>query len=258
MNLRYELFVAKYRLRYGYYLKNTLERYNNRKKLKELRKRTVRNKKDPLVSILIATYNRPKCLTQRAIKSVLNQTYENFEIVVVGDHCTEETVKAVSEIDDERLIFHNLPERGKYPEDPVLRWMVAGVTPSNKAIDMASGEWLGPLDDDDAFSPDHIEVLLNHALENDYEMVYGKVLNEEENGHWSTLGSYPLQEKEISRMAVLYHSNLSFMKYDINSWKYYQPGDWNLWRRMKEAGVKIGFVDEVVGNHYQEMSQLGV
>jgi len=55
----------------------------------------------------------------------------------------------------------------------------------------------------------------------------------------------------------LYDSKLKFFKHDINTWRYFEPDDWNMWRRMKEAGVRIGFVNKVVGKHYLERQQWG-
>jgi hypothetical protein len=125
-------------------------------------------------------------------------------------------------------------------------------------LEVATGAWIAPLDDDDEFSNDHLELLLHHALENQYEMVYGILQWEVERGKWVPCGSYPLRHMHICHSAVLYSSVLKFLKYDVNAWKYSQPDDWNLWRRMKEAGAKIGFLDRVVGKHYQEYSQLNV
>jgi hypothetical protein len=84
-------------------------------------------------------------------------------------------------------------------------------------------------------------------------MVYGILEMEEEPGKWGLRGSYPLRQKHICHSAVLYSSVLKFLKYDVNAWKYIEPDDWNLWRRMKEADAKIGFLCKVVGKHYQEL-----
>ena len=48
---------------------------------------------------------------------------------------------------------------------------------------------------------------------------------------------------------------IKFFKYDINAWKYAEPADWNMWRRMKKAGVRIGFLNKVVEKHYLEGTQ---
>jgi len=240
----------------GYYIKNFFERNRNRRILKQKRVGfPIPNSTDdakPLVSVLIPTYNRVQVLVERCIPSVLNQTYQNFEIVIVGDNCSEQMSEIIRNLDDERIKFYNLPERGRYPSNPEYRWMVAGTTPRNKSIELCSGEWIAPLDDDDEFSKNHIETLLSYALENDYEMVYGKVEMELNPNDWKELGSYPLKCGSISHLSVLYHSKLKFFKYDVNAWKYEEPADWNMWRRMNEAGVRIGFINKVVGRHYLE------
>jgi len=249
--------VTGRRIRYNYYPKNRAERRKNRKLLNQARSdlQADLGSKNPLISVRVPTYNRGTILAERTIPSVLRQTYQNFEIIVVGDHGTDSTEALLKKFNDKRIRFHNLPERGNYPADPMDRWMVAGVDPANKGIELCSGEWIAPLDDDDEFSEDHIEVLLNYALAHDCEMVYGVVQMETKPGQWRNLGSYPLKCGKISHLSVLYHSKLKFLKYDINAWKYGEPADWNMWRRMKEAGVRIGFVDTIVGKHYLEGMQ---
>ena len=117
----------------------------------------------PLVSVAVATYNRAEVLTRRCIPSVLGQTYENLELIVVGDHCTDGTEEAVSRIDDPRLKFVNLPEKSVYPEDPRRRWMVAGTPPTNEAFSMARGDYITQLDDDDEYLPERLEKLVAFA-----------------------------------------------------------------------------------------------
>ena len=248
------------RIWYNYYLKNWVEYKRNRELLKKVRDDLKNNidDKNPLISVRIHTYNRDKILTERAIPSVLRQTYQNFEIIIVGDHCTDNTEELIKNINDNRIKFYNLAKRGNYPIDPIARWMVAGVVPANKGIELCSGDWIAPLDDDDEFSKDHLETLLHYALKNNYEMVYGVVEMEIEPGKWENLGSHPLKYGGICHLSVLYHSKLKFFKYDINAWKYGEPDDWNMWRRMKEAGVMIGFIDKVVGKHYLEGTQRGI
>jgi len=249
------------RIKTNFYLKNLAERKRNREILSEIRNAVENNKqtnKNPLISVYIPTYNRAKILTERTIPSVLRQTYQNFEIIVVGDHCTDNTEELLTNFCDNRIKFFNLEKRGNYPVDSSERWMVAGTLPTNKGIELCSGDWLAPLDDDDEFSEYHLQVLLEYALENNYEMVYGIVEMEMRPGEWKILGNYPPKCGGISRLSVLYHKSLKFLKSDINAWKYGEPGDWNLWRRMKEAGVRIGFLNEIVGKHYLEHTQKGV
>lgn len=201
-----------------------------------------------LISVLIPTYNSFDTLINRAIPSVLNQTYQNFEIIIVGDCCDNKLRKILERFNDNRIKFHNLAKRGVYPKDKFKKWQVAGVAPRNKALQLAKGKWIAPLDDDDEFSRDHLEILLKNALERNLEMVYGKIILKDKSG--KIVGSKNLRRGDISHLSVLYSSKLNFLKYDIKSYRLDHPADWNLWKRMKDAGVRIGFVNKVVGKHF--------
>ena len=129
----------------------------------------------PLISVRIATWNRADELLGRAVASVLAQTYSRFEVVIVGDHCTDDTADRLASLGDDRIRFHNLPYRADYPEDPHQRWQVAGARAMNRACELARGDWIAPLDDDDSWTPDHLEHLLAVALRGRYEVAYGKL-----------------------------------------------------------------------------------
>lgn len=170
---------------HGYYINNWIECKTNRELLRRDRVNLKYDLNDkPLVSVTISTYNRSKILTERAIPSVLRQTHQNFEIIIVGDHCTDNTEELIRKFNDKRIKFFNLPKRGSYPTSSRYRWMVAGVVSANKGLELASGDWIAHLDDDE-FSEDHLELLLNQALKNKYEMVYGKSQVEIEPGNGS-------------------------------------------------------------------------
>src|SRR2546425_3552743 len=128
----------------------------------------------PLVSVIIPTWNRAKLLVERTLPSVFNQSYQNFEVIVVGDHCTDETEEMIKLLDCPSIRFCNLPERGDYPEEEWARWRVAGSKPINHAFEMARGKWIALLDDDDVFVPDQIEELLGNDQSKNLEIDYGK------------------------------------------------------------------------------------
>lgn len=210
----------------------------------------------PLVTVRIATYRRGPLVAERAIASALAQTHRNLEVLVVGDCCDEATAQAVLSVRDPRVRFVNLPERGRYPDDPYLRWMVAGAAPMNHALKLLRGEWIAPLDDDDEFTPDHVAALLDACRSRELDFAWGKVLLEERDGSWSPCGSAPLRAGQIAHVGVLYSARLRRFEHDIECWRLDEPGDWNLWRRFRAAGVRMGFVDHVVARHYREMREV--
>ena len=209
------------------------------------------------MTVRIATWNRAGILAGRTLPSVLAQTHRNLEVLVVGDHCTDDTAERLARLADPRIRFVNLPERGRYPETPWKRWMVAGAAPMNHALDIARGEWIAPLDDDDEFAPDHVATLLEACRRQRWEMAFGIARMQLPWGEWREIGSAPLRCDHICHSAVFYWTGLRFMHHDWNAWKLGEPGDWNLWRRMRGAGVRIGFVPRVVTTHHQEYTGWG-
>lgn len=204
---------------------------------------------EPLVTVRIATRNRPRLLVERAVASAIAQTYSNLEILVVGDGAAPETVAAMQAVRDSRVRFVNLQPTA-YPRDPRRRWMVIGHGPMNYALDVARGSWIAPLDDDDEFTPDHVEVLLREAVQRRLEFVYGDTAVLRQDGIWGVLGEWPPRHGGLTHGAVLYATGLRFMRYDARSWLLNEPADWNLWRRMLLAGVRMGYVPSVVYRYY--------
>lgn len=209
------------------------------------------NQKEPLVSILIPTCNRAGLLAERSVPSALRQTYARVEIVIVGDACTDDTATLLAKIGNPRIRFVNLPWKEILPPDPWHAWMVAGTQPANFALALARGQWVAWLDDDDEFSDDHIETLLSACLARRLEFAYGIMSDELASGQWRPVGAFPPELGHICNASVLYAAYLSFLRYDAAAWRYNEPGDWNLWKRMWGAGVRMGFVNQTVGRHFK-------
>lgn len=99
----------------------------------------------PFFTVIIPTYNRAELLKE-AIQSVLNQTYENFELLVIDDHSIDNTKEIVASFEDKRIRYY-LNDRGK-----------GGAGTRNAGIFRASGEWIAFLDDDDIWLPNKLDV----------------------------------------------------------------------------------------------------
>jgi glycosyltransferase involved in cell wall biosynthesis len=209
-------------------------------------------KQEPLVSVRVATFNNAQILAERAIASIRTQTYKNIEVIVVGDACTDDTENVIKKINDNRIRFMNMPYRGPYPQNKTDLWRVAGAPCMNMGVNLAKGDWICPLDDDDELCPTHVEDLLQVATRGRYEFVYGMVeivINNALSTHRS--GAYPPRIGQCPMQASIYLRLLDFVEYFPNAWLFDEPADWNLTRRYMEMGVRIGFLDKVVAKVYQ-------
>ncbi len=186
----------------------------------------------PLVTVAVATYNRARLLTERCIPSVLGQTYENLELIVVGDGCTDETEELLAGIDDPRLTFVNISSRDSYPDDPARRWMVAGTRPTNKALSLVRGDFVTHLDDDDEYLPERLEKLVRFATKENCDFVWHPYWRETNHGDWHLEESREFVRGQITNGAVLYRSWFARIDSRIDAHRLMEPGDWNRFRRM--------------------------
>jgi glycosyltransferase involved in cell wall biosynthesis len=206
---------------------------------------------DPLVTVRIGTYQGAEQLVERALASVRRQTYANWEAVVVGDGCHDETGERVRALGDGRIRFRDRPFNGPYVEEGEARWLVAGSYPFNEAAEDAAGDWIAPIDQDDEWTPDHIETLLRAAQQNRAELAYGVmgvVIEGSRDETW--FGTAPPRAGDFGFQAALYHAGLRQFAYDPVAYLVGEPADWNLARRMLEAGVRFWFVERRVGTYH--------
>jgi hypothetical protein len=206
---------------------------------------------EPLVTVRIPTYVRSQLLVERALPSLARQTYTNFEVIVVGDGCTNDVAERIEDFGDSRVRFVNLPYRFPYPDGREHRWFVAGAPGANVGAELANGSWLALLGDDDELEPHHLECLLTEARRTRSEMVYGDLMVRHKPPEQDEiLSRYPPALGFFNFQGALYMSALSFFEFSTRSWLLEEPSDWNLCRRMLESGVRIGHVDRVVTVHY--------
>jgi len=106
-----------------------------------------------LVSVITPTYNRGE-LFKETIQSVLNQTYHNFEYIIIDDGSTDNTKEIVQSFQDKRIKYINQQHVG---------------TPAsgrNNGIRIAKGEYIAFLDSDDVWFPQKLEIQLNEFQKN--------------------------------------------------------------------------------------------
>jgi len=102
----------------------------------------------PTVSVITATYNWSSVL-RYSIQSVLGQSFQDFEMLIVGDGCTDDSAEVVASFNDSRLRWHNLPENTG-----------SQALPNNAGLELARGRYVAYLGHDDIWYPTHLELLV--------------------------------------------------------------------------------------------------
>lgn len=197
-------------------------------------------KQNPLVSIIITTYNNSEFLINLALKSVLEQSYTNLQIIVVADHSTDDTDIQMAKILDDRVIYKNLLERPKYPNKTQRRfWLVAGTVPHNTGLELATGDFITYCDQDDYFITDRIEKLVKFSQEKQADLIHHPFYIGTPDNIVTYNDSASLICGKITTSAVFHHSWFKQIPVDLNCWKIDEPGDWNKFKKFKEIGAKI-------------------
>ena len=194
---------------------------------------------DPLVTVRIGAYAGGDLLFERALNSVRRQSYTNWEAIVVCDGCDEMTEARITSLADSRIRCVQRPRNGPYPGDSHMRWQVAGVHPFNEGAALAGGAWIAPIDQDDEWTDDHLEVLVGEGLRTEAEVVYGVGQVRIPDGGETYFGAWPPTLGDFGFQSAIYHAHLTTLLYDVNAYLANEPADWNLARRMLEAGVRF-------------------
>lgn len=160
----------------------------------------------PLISIVIPTHNRADVLRE-CLKSVINQTYKNIEIIVVNDNSKDETDSILEEFKIKNENFYYFSNDS-----------VGGNAARNLGIEMAKGEYIAFMDDDDVCELDRIDTQV-------------KLITNNENSDFIISGFY-IVSSDLKRIATInYKKNLDSVGF---------PQRWLI---KKEVLIKSGYFD---------------
>ncbi len=135
--------------------------------------------KTPVVSIITATYNRSNVL-QYAIASVIGSTFTDWELLVVGDACTDDTEQVVARFNDQRVRFMNLEQNVGEQSGP-----------NNEGFRHARGRYIAYLNHDDLWMPDHLETALRGIEKTNADLVFTLGIAIKPEGSNILLGAAP-------------------------------------------------------------------
>lgn len=209
-----------------------------------------------LVSCIITTYKRKPKVLKRAIDSVINQSYQNKELIVVNDYPEDaELERSIAE----------LINTYEFPIQYIVQPKNMGACKArNTGIEASSGKYIALLDDDDEWMPEKISKQMELFVADNISLVYCDSLickNENTMHHTCVLpkgssntlegllqrnfiggNSFPLMRKESIIQAGLYDEELKALQ------------DIDLWIRICQVGECVHCHEELVINHISDTS----
>lgn len=206
----------------------------------------------PKVSVIIATYNYSSVL-RYAIATVLWQTFQDFELIVVGDCCTDDSEEVVRSFRDQRIRWLNLSENSG-----------AKYIPQNAGIALARGPYIAYLAHDDLWHPEHLATLVDAIEREKADVAYSVLIYVPPPGDSQRHVSGIFPEPVFSPGYCLIHSSAVHRKKlieEIGEWddhrKTQLPPDHIFWSRVAEAGKRFVAVPKVTVWKFNASSRPG-
>lgn len=144
-----------------------------------------------MISVIMSTYKEDERLLRESIESILNQTYKDFEYIIILDYPDNDVHKRVIEeyaLKDDRIHFY-VNEKN------------IGLTDSlNRGLSLCHGDYIARMDADDISLPDRLERQLNYLEKNDFDLIGGitEMINEDGTLLYS-IKSVPTKPEKINK-----------------------------------------------------------
>jgi glycosyltransferase involved in cell wall biosynthesis len=190
---------------------------------------------DSLISIILPVFNGEKYLNE-SIESVLSQTYQNWELIIINDGSTDNTEKLVLNYTDKRI---------RYLLNETNRGIIFSM---NKGLDEAKGEFIARLDADDIALPFRLEKQVEYLIENkDYVLAGCYFHTIDSAGKYLKKVTFPANNLDAQSYLLLHncfcHSAI-MMRAGIAKELKYDPEfqvceDYDLWYRISRKGKII-------------------
>jgi len=190
-------------------------------------------KKFNMVSVLLAVYNGERYL-RRSIESVLNQTYEDFELLIGFNGTIDKSKEIVSDFKDKRIkIFDYGMNAGKSKT-------------LNKMIKKAKGDWIAIQDDDDIWLPKKLEIQMEIAKKEEHDVIGSRIFYCNELDRITGMPNISLNHEEIVSRSLngdnqIPNTSAIFKKSDAKDVDYWDESlagieDFDFWLKLIKKG----------------------
>lgn len=196
---------------------------------------TIKHLQTPEISVVMLTYKRAN-IVPNAIESILNQTYKDFEFIIINDGSPDNT-------DDVIKKYLQKDKRIRYYKNPTNK----GITYSrNKAFSLAKGNYIAIMDDDDISLPQRLEKQISFLKKNpNIDILAGQIKH---------LPRIPSAHDEIATGLILYNNvgnaNIMYKKSFANhhhityNEKLIVSEDWEYWLKMLFSGAQFASIPD--------------
>ncbi len=156
----------------------------------------------PIVSIIVPLYNYQKYISD-CITSIINQTYDNYELIVVDDYSTDKSYKIAKRFRSNKVKVIRLNKNQGYSKA------------KNEGIILSKGEYIVTLDADDMMTKNSIFCRLQAAIENDVQFVHANAIRIK--GDISLKECYRLKDPFVQRYPSIYeiHAQTILIRKDV-------------------------------------------
>lgn len=217
----------------------------------------MKNFSTPLISIIIPTYNRAD-LIGKAIQSILNQSYINWEVIVVDNYSNDNTKDVISAFNDNRILMVSTPRTGSVAASRNL-----GVLHSN-------GEWIAFLDSDDWWFPKKLEFVCKN-IQKGSDLIYHNLqivtINETPLNRKKTKGrelkkpvylDLLLNGNSITLSSVVVRKEILLRVDGMDeSPKLLAVEDYDTWLRIAQITNKFRYINKVLGAYRLHDGNIG-
>lgn len=206
----------------------------------------------PALSVVLPVYNGEKYVAE-TIESVLNQTFTDFEFIIIDDGSTDNTAKITDAFakKDKRIVA-------------VRQQNIGLVDTLNKGLNLAKAKYIARIDADDICLKQRFELQYNYMQQRPNLAVLGGCINiMDESGKFIRKGIYPLKGQEMAKFIVdgspLAHPAVMLNKELVLKTGGYRKAfthceDYDLWLRLFDEGYQIENLPDVIINYRQNLS----
>ena len=197
------------------------------------------NSDKPKISVLMPVYNGEQFL-DKSIKSVLEQTFNNFEYIIINDGSTDDSLKIIESYEDSRIKIINFSKN-------------MGIAAAlNNGLNVAKGDYIARQDQDDISHPERFMLQVEYLKNNDVDLVDANFIFIDENDHYiqDYEKRYFNPEETLSHLffyelvhASIMCKRLIFTKYNIQ-YRKRPTEDYDLFIRLAKAGMRAGRLDK--------------